>query len=150
MYCSALALESVTVENASDLLSKCRRSFSRETVVVPRFTKLRLYENVCNWPLNKEVLKGRVKQGIFAHEVIGDKWEEWRLVLRDTNDCNLHENTDFTKVYYYTTPNILRSEAVQVGCRHNVDGVLATYQSLKFSISESLYMIRCRLYQVRV
>lgn len=119
-------------ENASDCFQNAGE-ISRETVVVPDFTKITVYENVQLTLKQGSTLKVEVETGEYLRNEVEVSVEDDRLLLRDTNDCNFTRKYGLTKVYV-TAPNITEIRS-STGQDILSDGVLA-FTSLNL-ISES-------------
>lgn len=129
---AVLLLWNCNSENAPDCFQNAG-DISRETVVVPDFTKITVYENVQLTLKQGSTQKVEVETGEYLRNEVEVTVEDGRLLLRDTNDCNFTRKYGLTKVYI-TTPNITEIRS-STGLDIVSDGVLA-FQSLSL-ISES-------------
>ncbi len=113
-------------ENAPDCLQNAG-DIIREEVTLPNFSKITVFENVSLVIKQGDTQKVEIETGEFLREEVTATLEGDRLLLRNTNGCNLFREYGLTTVYV-TSPNIneIRSST---GFPIQSDGVLA-YPSL--------------------
>ncbi|MCM4169442.1 hypothetical protein KCTC52924_00477 [Arenibacter antarcticus] len=119
-------------ENASDCFQNAG-SITKETVEVPEFTKITVYENVQLTIKQGATTKVEVETGKYLRNDVSVTVEEGRLLLRDTNSCNFTRKYGITHVYV-TVPNLTEVRS-STGMAIKSDGVLA-FPNLEL-ISES-------------
>ncbi len=117
-----LLLWNCNSENAPDCFQNAG-TISRETVVVPNFTKITVYENVQLTIKEGAVTKVEVETGKYLRNEVSITVEEGRLLLRDTNSCNFTRKYGITHVYV-TVPNITEIRS-STGLAINSEGVLS-------------------------
>ena len=127
-----ITLVNCNSENAPDCFQNAG-DIIRETVEVPNFTAITVYENVEMTLRQGSPLKVEVETGENLRNEVEVEVVDGRLLLRDTNDCNFTRKYGLTKVLV-TAPNITEIRS-STGLDILSDGVLA-YPSLTL-ISES-------------
>ncbi len=77
----------------------------RKEISVPDFDKVTVFENIELILKNGATQKVEIETGAFLREEVGAEVKDGRLLLKDTNDCNLFRDYGSTKIYI-TSPNI--------------------------------------------
>ncbi|SMG38511.1 head GIN domain-containing protein [Arenibacter troitsensis] len=127
-----ITLVNCNSENAPDCFQNAG-DIIRETVEVPNFTAITVYENVEMTLRQGSPLKVEVETGENLRNEVEVEVVDGRLLLRDTNDCNFTRKYGLTKVFV-TAPDITEIRS-STGLDILSDGVLV-YPSLTL-ISES-------------
>lgn len=120
----------------SDAISDCIQNagtLERETVVVPDFTRITVFENVQLILREGEEQLVEIETGRFLRDEVSAIVEDGRLLLRDENTCNFVRDFGLTTVYI-TAPNITEIRS-STGMPIQSDGILR-YPSLNL-ISEN-------------
>ena len=127
-----ITLVNCNSENAPDCFQNAG-DIIRETVEVPNFTAITVYENVEMTLRQGSPLKVEVETGENLRNEVEVEVVDGRLLVRDTNDCNFTRKYGLTKVFV-TAPEITEIRS-STGLDILSDGVLS-YPSLTL-ISES-------------
>lgn len=117
-----LLLWNCNSENAPDCFQNAG-PISRETVEVPEFTKITVYENVQLTIKQGAVTTVALETGKYLRNDVSIVVEEGRLLLRDSNSCNFTRKFGLTHVYI-TVPNLTTIRS-STGLSINSDGVLS-------------------------
>ncbi len=117
-----LLLWNCNSESAPDCFQNAG-TITKETIEVPNFTKITVFENVKLTIKQGEETKVEVETGKYLRNDVSVTVEEGRLLLRDTNSCNFTRKYGLTHVFV-TVPNITEIRS-STGLAIKSDGVLS-------------------------
>lgn len=117
-----LVLWNCNNENAPDCFQNSG-PIVKETVQVPEFTEITVYENVKLTIKQGAAVKVEVETGTYLRNDVSVSVEGGRLLLRDTNTCNFTRKYGLTHVYV-TVPDLTEIRS-STGWAIQSDGVLS-------------------------